>query len=420
VTATDPTVADSATPVPMSERIVALDVLRGFALLGIFIMNMPGFSHSLFATPAAPPSVADALVGGVRELFFAGKFNLLFGLAFGIGFALQTARLGNVAATQATSGDAIASASASRVTRIYARRLAFLLVVGLVHARLLWSGDVLLVYALLGFVLLALRRLGDRAFLALIAACLVFPALAEVLRPVLFAAGEAVAAFEYQQFVAADDLAYGHGSFLDAVRETARIFDWSWRSPLGLFTYVSFFVQMATGTLVGFVLGRRGWPACPIASAAAERRAPWSALAVAMGCAVIEPIAFVALQGDGAVFVSMLARTIGRASLATCYALVVVRVVRDRRELPAWLRPLRDAGRMPLSNYLLQTVLASFVFYGWGLGWWNRAGATRETVLALALFVFVQLPLSSVWLARFRYGPLEYAWRRFTYGARAA
>jgi uncharacterized protein len=418
VTAADPIVANSATPVPASERVAALDVLRGFALLGIFIMNMPGFSHSLFATPAMPSGVVDALVAGVRELFFAGKFNLLFGLAFGIGFALQTARLGNADATQATNADAFARPS--RVVRIYVRRLAFLLVVGLVHARLLWSGDVLLVYALLGFVLLALRRLGDHLFMALIAACLVFPALAEVLRPTLFAAGEAVAAFEYQQFVVADDLAYGHGSFLDAVRETARIFDWSWRSPLGLFTYASFFVQMATGTFVGFILGRRGWPARPIASAAAERRAPWSALAVAMGCAVIEPIAFVAIQGNAGVFVSMLARTIGRASLAACYALVVVRVVRDRPVLPMWLRLLRDAGRMPLSNYLLQTAMASFVFYGWGLGWWNAAGPMRETVLALALFVFVQLPLSSAWLARFRYGPLEYAWRRFTYGARAA
>jgi uncharacterized protein len=306
------------------------------------------------------------------------------------------------------------------VARTYARRLAFLLVVGLVHARLLWSGDVLLVYALLGFILLALRRFGERVFLALIAACLVFPALAEVLRPTLFAAGEAVAAFEYQQFVAADDLAYGHGSFLDAVRETARIFDWSWRSPLGLFTYASFFVQMATGTFIGFVLGRRGWPAQPIASAAAEWSAPWTALAVAAACAVIEPIAFGAIRGDTGVFVAMLARTIGRAALAACYALVVVRVVRDRPALPMWLRLLRDAGRMPLSNYLLQTLMASFVFYGWGLGRWNTAGATRETVLALALFLFVQLPLSSAWLARFRYGPLEYAWRRFTYGARAA
>ena len=114
---------------------------------------------------------------------------------------------------------------------------------------------------------------------------------------------------------------------------------------------------------------------------------------------------------------SALARTIGRASLAACYALAVVRIVRDRRELPRWLRPLRDAGRMPLSNYLLQTALATFVFYGWGLGFWNSVGPAAEIALAVVLFVAIQLPLSHVWLKRFRYGPLEYLWRRFTYGS---
>jgi uncharacterized protein len=87
--------------------------------------------------------------------------------------------------------------------------------------------------------------------------------------------------------------------------------------------------------------------------------------------------------------------------------------------VPRWLRPLACAGRMPLSNYLLQTVLASLIFYGWGLGFWGQAGPTVETLLAIALFVFVQLPLSCGWLRRFRYGPLEYLWRRFTYGAAA-
>ena len=95
----------------------------------------------------------------------------------------------------------------------------------------------------------------------------------------------------------------------------------------------------------------------------------------------------------------------------------MVRIVRDHPELPRWLRPLRDAGRMPLSNYLLQTALATFVFYGWGLGFWNSAGAAAEVALAVALFVAIQLPLSHFWLKRFRYGPLEYLWRRFTYGS---
>ena len=412
----DSPASDAEAPLAATDRVAALDVLRGFALLGIFIMNMPGFSHSIFAAPAPPWTGLDGLVAGLRETLFAGKFNLLFGLVFGIGFALQMQRLdGAESARAARLGTA---PRPLRPTRIYARRLSFLFVVGLVHAMLLWSGDVLLIYALLGFALLALRRVGDPVLYALLAACLVFPAIAEVLRATLFAAGfETVAAFEYQQFEASNDLAYGQGSFFDAVRETARVFDWSWRSPFGLFVYASFLVQMATGILIGFVLGRRGWPMRPLVGAAAERRAPWTALLVAIGCGVIETVALV-VGGAGAVFVSALARTIGRASLAACYALAVVRIVRDRPDLPRWLRPLRDAGRMPLTNYLLQTALASLVFYGWGLGLWNSAGPALETALAVLLFGAIQLPLSSAWLARFRYGPLEFLWRLFTYGAR--
>jgi uncharacterized protein len=398
---------DAEAPLGAAARIASIDVLRGFALLGIFIMNMPGFSHSVFAAPTPPTTVVDALAGTLRDTFFAGKFNLLFGLVFGIGFALQMKRLD-------------AAAGPDSPTRIYARRLAFLFVVGLVHAMLLWSGDVLLIYAVLGLALLALRRLGDAPLLALVGACLAFPAVADVLRGTLFPGGfETVAAFEYQQFEASNDLEYGHGSFLDAVRETARIFDWSWRSPFGLFVYASFFVQMATGILTGFVVGRRGWPMRGFGDEALQRRAPWLALAFAIGCGLLESLgAFVG--GGSGTFIATGARTLGRASLATCYALAVVRLVGGSAELPRWLRPLRDAGRMPLTNYLLQTALASFLFYGWGLGWWNAAGPAAETALAVVLFVAVQLPLSSAWMKRFRYGPLEGIWRRFTYGRPAA
>ena len=403
--------ADGAeTPLPAAERIAALDVLRGFALLGIFIMNIPGFSHSMFAAPAEPRGSLDAVVVGLRELLFAGKFNLLFGLAFGVGFALQMARLEQQAATRGTP-----SRSA---TRLYVRRLSFLFVVGLVHAMLLWSGDVLLIYAVLGLALLAIRHADERVLLALVAACLLFPALAEVLRASVFPRGfDAVAAFEYQQLEASNDLAFGHGSWLDAMRETARIFDWSWRSPFGLFAYAAFFVQMATGILTGYVLGRRGWPAGPLA--AAGSRAVWAAAFIAIAGALLEPVAAAFLPGDAGVFFSTLARTLGRASLSACYALIIVRIVRRRGASAAPWRWLALAGRMPLSNYLLQTLLASAIFYGWGLGSWNTASPALETSIAIALFCAVQLPLSAFWIARFGQGPLEALWRRFTYGSPA-
>ena len=409
--------ADAEAPLADAERIAALDVLRGFALLGIFIMNMPGFSHSMFSPPAPPPTRLDAWVAVLRDLLFAGKFNLLFGLVFGIGFAIQLQRLRGVESVRAARRGV--PPRPGRALHVYVRRLAFLFVVGLGHAMLLWSGDVLLVYAVLGVALLALRDVGDRTLALLVVACLLFPALAEVLRPRLFPPVlETIAAFEYQRLESSNDLAFGHGTFADAVRETARVFAWSTRSPLGLYSYVAFCVQMATGILAGFALGRRGWP-----DAAAARRGtsmlPALAIAIAgNSVAAIGSDALATFVGrDAALFTTVLARTIGRAALAAFYALAVVRLV-GGGDLPRWLRPVRDAGRMPLTHYLLQTLLASFVFYGWGLGRWGRAGPAFETGVAIALFVFVQLPFSSAWLRRYRAGPVESLWRAFTYGRR--
>lgn len=426
------------TPLPATERVFTLDVLRGIALLGVFIMNMPGFSHSLFA-PAQAMGALDGAVYLLRDLLLAGKFNLLFGLVFGIGFVWQLDRL-DAAERRAAERDG-RPFDAGRPLAIYARRLAVLLAFGLVHAVLLWPGDVLLIYAVLGLAVLAIRAWSMRALAALLVACLLYPAAAELAWPwVLGPGGDAVAAFAYQQLVASNDAAFGHGAFVDAVRETMHVFAWSATSALGRFNYVAFFVQMATGIVAGVIVGRlvapgRPWPAAQVA--ALQRRAFGGALAMAALSVLVVVAAFALAERTPGwarpsiarvereltsspllQLATALAGTLGRAALAAFYALTVVRCCADAR----WrkrLVPFAFAGRMPLTNYLGQTVLASFVCYGWGLGRWGRLGALEETALAVALFVLVQLPLSAWWLSRFPGGPLERLWRRLSYGGAA-
>jgi uncharacterized protein len=74
------------------------------------------------------------------------------------------------------------------------------------------------------------------------------------------------------------------------------------------------------------------------------------------------------------------------------------------------------AGRMPLTNYLMQTFIATFLFYGWGLGLWGKVGPAVDIVLAVAIYFLIQVPLSYFWLGRFSMGPMEYVWRLLTYG----
>jgi uncharacterized protein len=102
----------------------------------------------------------------------------------------------------------------------------------------------------------------------------------------------------------------------------------------------------------------------------------------------------------------------------TFYVATIVRAVHSVAWRPL-LTPIATVGRMPLTNYLLQTLLATFIFYGWGLGFWGRIGPALQLVLAIAIYFVIQIPLSRWWLNRFALGPMEYLWRVLTYGRAA-
>ena len=403
----------AAGPIGSEERIPVLDIVRGVALLGIFVMNIPGFSHSLFAgaggiEPYATP--LDRAAAFLREALFGGKFNSMFSLLFGIGFTLQLGRLRACGPAQATL--------------IYVRRLVVLFAIGLVHAGLLWSGDVLVVYALLGLALLLLQRVPDSVLIALIVACLMLPGVFEAWRPVLVPPqAEALAAFDYQDLEASNNAAFGEGSFLEAVRETWRMFAWGYGTTMGRWSYALFYAHMASGLLLGYVVGRRGWLRRADGRDPAIARLQRAALLVAIAGALISlagrPGPFFDAVSPAWLFATTTMHALGRLALMAFYVLTIVRLAAQ----PAWrrlLQPFAVAGRMPLTNYLLQTALGLFVFYGWGLGWWGRVGPAAELLLAPALFFAIQWPLSAWWLGRHARGPLEHAWRVLTYGRSVA
>jgi uncharacterized protein len=384
-------------PLRSKDRLATLDILRGLALLGIFIMNMPSFSHSLFTQPES------GWVAALRQLFIAGKFNAMFALLFGIGFALQFRRL--------------EASDPSRAGRIYLRRLLVLMALGLLHAACFWAGDVLFVYSLLGLGLWLLRGAGDRVLLALIAAGLLFPALAVFLRDWLLSPEtEANAVLEYRALEASNDLAFGSGSFADAARENRRMLAWAYGSPLGLWSMAAFYVQMGTPLVFGYWVGRRGWVARLGELRSQLRR--WQTAALTVGLSATLAFMAVGIDTQEPTWPSALLnllQTLGRLGLMLFYALTLARLVQQ----PGWQRrlaPLAAAGRMPLTNYLLQTALATFIFHGWGLGQWGRADIATQIGLAVALFALVQVPASVAWLQQFEQGPLEALWRLMTYG----
>ena len=394
---------------PVSERNPVLDMVRGFALMGILIMNMPGFGSSFFAEADGSflwPGPADRVAEALREMLFSGKFNSMFSMLFGIGFTVQFARMQRSDPEHATS--------------IYLRRLLVLAVLGVLHAAVFWGGDVLHVYAILGIVLLfGLRHASDRTLLALMVLCLLYPLISGLLRlwvmtPDLVASRVALA----KAFEAQDNAIFGHGTFWQAAALHARELAFFYSDPIAAWNFFGFYVQMALTMLLGLLAGRRRWPDRIAELMPTLRRVHVWALVVGIVCGAIFTIIFQLNREPGPSPIKLVGGVmywICRLAMMIFYVLTIVRLAQH----PAWarrFRPIAAAGRMPLTNYLMQTALCTTLFYGWGFGLWGRVGPAAQLVLALAIFFLIQVPWSVWWLGRRDRGPLEALWSRLTYG----
>jgi uncharacterized protein len=396
---------DQAAPTLPSERIVTLDIIRGFALLGILVVNMASFAgRTAFDEPTV---LWDQAAYFVVDVLFSGKFNSLFSMLFAVGFAIQLERL--------------EQRGGSEARWIYVRRLLVLFAIGIAHAVFVWSGDVLHMYALLGFVLLLLRNVSDRTLLVLAAVLLLYPALRS-LALVLVTGPEwtATRLALGREYIAAANAAFGSGSYADAVMENWRILQryvtWIGLERIVSLGYLLFLVTM----LLGLLAGRHGWIQRAAADAAVVRRVQWWALGIGVAAGVALAVANRFVEPAVPSLWSILQRasySLSRVALMIFYVATIVRLAQSPRWLP-WLMPLAAAGRMPLTNYLLQSVLCTAIFYSWGLGLWRQAGEALQLALAFAIFFGLQVPFSLLWFKRFAYGPMEYLWRMLSYGRR--
>jgi len=398
-----------ATPIPANERIFTLDVIRGFALLGIFIMNMPWFNTSFYVLPGVDPLWPgwwDRWTETATEVLFSGKFNSMFSMLFAIGFTIQLERL--------------EAHDPRHAMTIYLRRIFWLFVFGAIHMCVFWTGDVLHLYAMLGLVLLALRRAPYRLLWALFAIALLYPLAMGIWFALTFnpADREHILA-TFKLWHASNDAAYGHGTFLDAAREHFRETVYQYTDPMRLRAVARFVSQFLATLLLGLMLGRSRFFQNTARYLPQVRRVQWWSLAAGLATGITygiwqattnDPITPTAWRlTAGACYI------LSRVLIMTFYVATLVRLVHSdgwRRRL----EPMAIAGRMPLTNYLLQTLIATTIFYGWGFGLWGKVGHALDLLLAVAIFFLVQVPLSKWWLARFQTGPMERLWRRLTYG----
>ena len=399
-------------PVPGDERLVLLDVLRGFALLGIFLMNIEGmvapFEAAITGIDPVNTGVhywADALI----YVLVQAKFYPLFSLLFGMGFALMLTRA-------ADAGRPFAA--------VYLRRTLALWVFGVLHVAFVWTGDVLNSYAMLALVMLLFFRDTPVSRLPKwgIALMLVPPVLLVVggaAMSLVMAVPEAAAELEVATREASEAMAasiesqrqaLGNGTFMEATRERfsqlpsliGALLLYGWQI-LGLFLLGSWFVR--SGAIVR-----------PDTFPRLYARLRWVALPVGLALTAVSVWLQPTLELDSMTLrqgAAMSLHMVGGTLMCLGYLAWIVRGMASARAAArlAWLAP---AGRMALTNYLAQSVVSTLVFYGYGLGYFEQLPRAGQ-VLYVCVFFVVQVLLSHAWLARFRFGPMEWLWRAVTY-----
>ena len=392
-------------PTARTDRIVAIDVLRGFAVLGILIVNVRGFATVSVAY--LNPAVGDGLDGAsfwvwaATALFADTKFISIFSVLFGAGMAMTADRMAR---------------RGLPATGLHCRRQLWLLVFGLAHAYLIWHGDILVAYALCGLLLYPLRNARPR-FLLIAGGCMVAVVVALWLTLGLSLAywPEAErAALEAEwspppSELAAETAAF-RGGWLDQMPYRAG-------EALGLQTdvFLVYFLWRAGGLmLVGMALYRLGVLSASRSSAFYRRTAVVGlAAGVPLAAAGIAYNVNAGFSVERSMFQGTLFNYVGSLGVFLGYLALVMLAVRSDR-LPRLQRRLAATGRMALTNYIAQSVLCGLFFYGHGLGMFGRIGGVGQAVVVVVVWG-VQLAWSPWWLRRFRFGPLEWLWRTLTY-----
>lgn len=387
-----------AEPTAQDERIAVVDVIRGFALFGVLWINLlvhRGNAMPYEALDHLPTAAIDDWLGFATMWLMQGKAQALFSLLFGFGFANIMARLERRCAAPG----------------IFLRRIAVLMLFGLANLFLLFAGDILTAYALMGALLYFTRNWSTRALVlvGLPVAVLGMPALLVVSAvvwdspPYWYALWEQGAEIRAEVFLQPDYCAY-----------VAELWRSAWVEWWTIPPVLPHLAQIFGRFLIGSWIFRNGWLGNP-----AEHRALFARVAT-VGLAIGFVLSGLSVSimwfqyapdwlGSGIEQTASLVMALGYGA-----AIVLLHLAGRLQRLFA---AFEAVGQMALTNYMAQSVFYLFVIYGFGFGLMAWLGATLSLVLAVGFFA-LQAAASRWWLARYRFGPLEWLWRTLTYGER--
>lgn len=391
---------------PTAQRIDTLDVLRGLAVLGILVMNIQFFAMPMAAylNPSAYGSLdgLNGMVWGVSHLLTDQKMMALFSMLFGAGIVLFCER---------------ANAAGRSVAKYYYRRNLWLLVFGLLHGYLLWSGDILFLYAVCACLLYPLRNKPVRTLIKLSVFFLAISSILYLLTGLGLQSmsGDEIAAEIMPQWRPTTEqmqaeLAAYQGGWISQM---------AMRVPMtqemqGLAMLMWGFWRAGALMLLGMALFRTD-----IITGRAERvvylRLIWLGLAVGLPLVIFG--IFWNFNNNWqltSMFIGSQFNYWGSVLVSLMWMAIIVLLLKSHR-MSTLTNRLAATGRMAFTNYIMQTLICGFIFYGHGLGLIGQVERWGQLSIVFGVWA-LQLWLSPIWLRSFRFGPLEWLWRSLTYG----
>ena len=371
----------------MKQRDIAPDVLRGFALLGILVVNIQfmGLSSSEGARGEWTLGFANGTATFIIASIFAGKFYLLFSFLFGY------------------SSNYIIRDERSNRAR-WVKRCFVLMGLGVLHFTFLWHGDIIFVYGLFGLLLTAFFFRTDRTLKIWTRIVFIFSSTLILLVGALAILAERLFPEESMQAPLETKLdeVLLDGSFFDAV--PARLEMWAYGVSTGVFLQGG---MAFAAFLVGVRMARANFLSSPIDT---KHNNKLMKLGFFLGVPIQIIAAVILVQNEQSAdpseatyLIALFASSVAAPLMSMFYIGVIRKLVEEKPQLVEWMKP---AGKMSLTIYISQSVITAWIFSSWGLGLFQELQTWQVLILALGIWLFLA-NLSTIWLNRFNQGPLE-------------
>jgi uncharacterized protein len=404
---------ETTVPTQNNERETFMDALRGFAILGIFIANLAHLSFYNDSAKVISPFMVetwDSTMRFLHYLFIEGKFYSIFSLLFGWGIALQLKR---------GAGRGI---DASPIVK---RRLLIMLLLGALHL-LIWTGDIVFFYALLGFIILPLRKFSNKTLLVTGVVLILSPIVLyglKMLFPVLnfpteklYETGSNITTYFYGEMSREKYMQLmHHGSWLDQLKINLAEFFYRY----GYLFYVSRIYKVVGMFLIGYVIGRSDF----YKNLQQHKKTVYTIIGVGLvvGLTFNYLLAsYMSSEISGEYYDLQLSGwyltifyALGVVPLALTYVGLMMQGFQTKvgHQL---LQIVAPVGKMAFTNYIMHSLIGNFVFLGAGLDMMGQVGPVYFTLFGITVFIF-QIIFSTIWLRYFQYGPIEWVWRSLTY-----